>query len=186
MCKDTINVFELLEKFPTEKAVRMWFENQPWNGTPICPHCGFDNTHRMTRDNGEYIRCRDCDKRFTVRVGTIMHRSHIGFCKWLFTMYIIVTARKGISSLQLSKELGNRQASAWFLMHRIQAACEDGDQLLQNVVEIDETYCWTKPLRREGAAPSDKTQPGQAGTKKVRFFEKRLYLYDYKSVFPLF
>nr|VFK42783.1 MAG: ISXO2-like transposase domain-containing protein [Candidatus Kentron sp. TC] len=55
-------------------------------------------------------------------------------------MYLIVTARKGTSSLQLSKELGIRQASAWFLMHRIREACSSNDPLLQNVVEIDETH----------------------------------------------
>nr|VFK42531.1 MAG: Transposase [Candidatus Kentron sp. SD]VFK50001.1 MAG: Transposase [Candidatus Kentron sp. SD]VFK81202.1 MAG: Transposase [Candidatus Kentron sp. SD] len=140
MCKDTISVFELMEKFPTETVAREWFEDQRWNGKPICPYCGCNDTHRVTRDNGEYIRCRACNKQFTVRVGTVMHRSHIDLRKWLFAMYLIVTARKGISSLQLSKELGIRQASALFLMHRIRNACEQGDQLLQNVVEIDETY----------------------------------------------
>ena len=55
-------------------------------------------------------------------------------------MYCLVTARKGISSLQLSKELGIRQASAWFLLQRIREACSSGDQLLGRVVEIDETY----------------------------------------------
>lgn len=66
----------------------------------------------MTRDNGEYIRGRSCDKRFIVRLGTVVHRSHVSFRKWLLAMYLIVTSRKGISSLQLSKELGIRQASA--------------------------------------------------------------------------
>nr|VFK50340.1 MAG: Transposase [Candidatus Kentron sp. TUN]VFK51489.1 MAG: Transposase [Candidatus Kentron sp. TUN]VFK59650.1 MAG: Transposase [Candidatus Kentron sp. TUN] len=140
MCKDTISVYQLFETFPTEESARIWFEDQRWSGTPVCPRCGHSNTHRMERDNGEYIRCRNCDKRFTVRVGTVMHRSHIDLRKWLFAMYLIVTARKGISSLQLSKEIGVTQKSAWFLLHRIRKACEDGDQLLQKVVEIDETY----------------------------------------------
>nr|VFJ62892.1 MAG: Transposase [Candidatus Kentron sp. FW] len=151
MCKDTISVFELLQSFPTEESARSWFEEKRWNGEPVCPYCGSNNTHRVTRNNGEYIRCRDCNKQFTVRVGTVMHRSHIDLRKWLFAMYLIVTARKGISSLQLSKELGIRQASAWFLMHRIRAACESNDPLLQNVVEIDKTYVGGREKNKHGS-----------------------------------
>ena len=138
MCKDTISVYQLFEKFPTEESARLWFENQRWNGAPVCPHCGSSNIATLKRVG--YYECRGCKEKFTVRVGTVMHRSHIPLHKWLYAMYSIVTARKGISSLQLSKELGIRQASAWFLMHRIRAACESNDPLLQNVVEIDETY----------------------------------------------
>ena len=55
-------------------------------------------------------------------------------------MYCVVTARKGISSLQLLKELGIRQASAWILLHKIREGCNSCNKLLGNVVEIDETY----------------------------------------------
>jgi len=140
MCNKTISVFQLMETFPTKESAREWFEEKIWDGKPVCPRCGGFHVTRMARDNGEYLCCRDCDKRFTVRVGTVMHRSHISFRKWLFAMYLIVTARKGISSVQLSKELGIRQASAWFLLHRIREAMKQGDQLLKNIVEIDETY----------------------------------------------
>jgi transposase-like protein len=65
----------------------------------------------------------ECHKDFTIRIGTIFHRSHIPLHKWLYAMYLIVTARKGISSLQLSKEIGIGQNAAWFLLQRIRTAC---------------------------------------------------------------
>lgn len=55
-------------------------------------------------------------------------------------MYLLVTARKGISSLQLSKEIGITQKSAWFVLHRLREACGSDLEKLQGIVEIDETY----------------------------------------------
>ena len=54
--------------------------------------------------------------------------------------YLFVTSRKGIPSLQLSKEIGITQKSAWFLLQRIRESCKQSMQLLDGRVEIDETY----------------------------------------------
>ena len=79
-------------------------------------------------------------KIFTVRTKTVMQRSHIPLHKWIYGMYLLVTARKGISSVQLSKELGISQPSAWFMLQRLREACKDGDGPLSGIVEVDETY----------------------------------------------
>ncbi|MDR0499598.1 MAG: IS1595 family transposase, partial [Holophagales bacterium] len=85
--------------------------------------------------------CNECRKDFTIRIGTIFHRSHIPLHKWLYAMYLIVTARKGISSLQLSKEIGVTQKTAWFLLSRIRKACgNQTKKLLSGIIEADETY----------------------------------------------
>ena len=138
MCKITISVFEFMELFPDEQKAREWFEQKRWNGNPTCPHCSSGNAYKTAR-TGVY-QCRKCHRDFTVRTNTVMHRSHIPMHKWLYAMYRLVTARKGISSLQLSKEIGVSQPSTWFLLQRIREACNSGDELLGRVVEIDETY----------------------------------------------
>ena len=51
-----------------------------------------------------------------------------------------MTARKGISALQLSKELGVQCRTAWYMLHRIREACANGDFKLERIVEVDETY----------------------------------------------
>jgi transposase-like protein len=58
---------------------------------------------------------------FTIRTGTIFERSHIPLHKWIYAMYLMVTARKGISSMQIAKEIGVTQKSAWFMLHRLRA-----------------------------------------------------------------
>ena len=95
---------------------------------------------RITPRKGGYYRCNACKEDFTVRTGTIMERSHVPLHKWLYAMYLLVTARKGISSLQLAKEIGITQKSAWFLLHRLREACGKDLRKLRGIVEIDETY----------------------------------------------
>ncbi|MCY4356367.1 MAG: IS1595 family transposase [Gammaproteobacteria bacterium] len=64
--------------------------------------------------------------------------------KWLFAGYLLTTARKGISSLQLSKELRVTQTTAWYMMHRLREACENEGLVLSGIVEVDETYIGEK------------------------------------------
>ena len=138
MCKVTISSFEFFKMFPDEKTAREYIEETIWNGQPVCPYC---ESKKITNLKKEGVhRCKSCRKDFTVRVGTVMQKSKIPFTKWLYAMYLVCTARKGISSLQLSKELGITQKSAWFLLQRIRKACEGNGGMFSGIVEVDETY----------------------------------------------
>ena len=103
-----------------------------------CPHC--HERKRIGTRKGGYYRCNACMEVFTVRTKTVMERSHIPLHKWIYGMYLLVTARKSISSMQLAKELGIRQASAWFMLQRLREACKGNGWPLSGIVEIDETY----------------------------------------------
>ena len=134
----TISIFEFFSKFPTERTALEYIESRRW---PDGAHCPFCESKRTTRQRTyQYHRCKDCRKKFTVRTGTIFERSRIPLRYWLFAMYLNQTARKGISSLQLSKELGITQKSSWFMLHRIREACGIEAGPLRGVVEIDETF----------------------------------------------
>jgi transposase-like protein len=137
--KSTISTFELFEKFHDQETARVYLEGRLWPQGPRCPVCGLGE--RVTERKGGFYRCNQCKEDFTVRTGTIFERSHVPLHKWVYAMYLLVTARKGISSLQLAKEIGITQKSAWFVLHRLREACGAPYlQKLRGIIEIDETY----------------------------------------------
>ena len=138
MSKSTISTFELFALFPDAESARVYLEGRLWPSGPTCPVCGLGE--RVTARKGGFYRCRQCSEDFTVRTGTVMERSHVPLHKWVYAMYLVVTARKGISSMQLAKEIGITQKSAWFVLHRLREACGGDMTMLQGLVEIDETY----------------------------------------------
>lgn len=117
MSRSTISTFKLFELFPDETTARKHLERRLWPNGVICPEC--KSKERITIRKDGYYRCNACKLDFTVRTKTIFERSHVPLHKWLHAMYLLVTARKGISSLQLSKEIGITQKSARFVLHRL-------------------------------------------------------------------
>jgi transposase-like protein len=138
MSRSTISTFQLFKLFPDEATARTYLEKRRWPNGVICPAC--QEAKRLTARKDGFYRCNACKTDFTVRTGTIFERSHIPLHKWLYAMYLLMTARKGVSSLQLGKEIGVTQKSAWFLLHRIREACGNDLTVLSGIVEIDETY----------------------------------------------
>lgn len=134
------SLLSLTERFPDEKSCREYLEQQRWNGIPICPHC--DNNKVYRYKDGRLFKCAKCKKQFTVRVGTIFEDSPLSLRKWFMAIYLITAHKKGISSLQLSKDIGITQKSAWHMLHRIRYAMQTKsfNAPLSNVVEADETY----------------------------------------------
>jgi transposase-like protein len=138
MSRSTISAFELSKLFPDEPAAIAHLEKRLWPNGAVCPKC--KATERITKRKDGFYACNACVFKFTVRTGTIFGRSHIALDKWLVAMYLLMTARKGISSVQLSKQLGIRQATAWFLLHRLREACGPDLSMLRGIVEVDEVY----------------------------------------------
>jgi transposase-like protein len=123
---------------PDAETARVYLESTLWPNGATCPTCA--SRERITARKGGYYRCNACTLDFTVRTGTIFERSHVPLHKWVYAIYLLVTSRKGISSLQLAKEIGIRQASAWFVLQRLREACGNDPTMLQGIIEMDETY----------------------------------------------
>src|ERR1700689_5094896 len=144
MSRSTISTFQLFAMYPDEESARIYLEGRIWPNGTKCPSCHSGERISTlgvcaTRKPGFY-RCLACAEDFTVRTGTVMERSKVPLHKWLYSMYLLVTARKGISSMQLAKEIGITQKSAWFVLGRLREACGKDLGKLQGIIEIDETY----------------------------------------------
>lgn len=135
------NLLEVTQYFSDEKTCREYLAQSRWNGNPICPYCGHTKVYVI--EGGKRYKCanKDCFKKFSVTVGTIFEDTNLPLQKWFIAMYLACNHKKGISSLQLSRDLDITQKTAWFVLHRIREMLKDNaPELLENMVEVDETF----------------------------------------------
>jgi transposase-like protein len=135
------SLFEFMEMFPDSEAALSWLERVRWGGEPRCARCGSVKVHALPNRSG-FRQCNACRKQFSVRTGSVLQSTKLPLAKWMFAFYLMATARKGVSSIQLGKMLGVTQKTAWHMQHRIRAAMGGGRDgwLLEGVIECDETF----------------------------------------------
>ena len=135
-----ITLAQLIKMYPDDASAEKAFVARRWPNGIACPHCGdMDIQERTTHPEMPY-RCRGCKKFFSVKTGTVMQGSKIGYQAWLIAMYSMLTNLKGTSSMKLHRDLGITQKSAWHLAHRIREAWADKQPPFAGPVEVDETY----------------------------------------------
>ena len=145
---DTINLTDPI--YQDADLAREHLEALQWPNGPVCPHCGNSAQDRIRKLQGKSHRkgvykCNECEKPFSVTVGTVFERSHIPLNKWLLAVHLMAASKKGVSAHQLWRTLGfGSYRTAWFMAHRIRKAMEDTNPPPLGgegkTVEADETY----------------------------------------------
>lgn len=159
--------------FHDEDAARAHFEKVRWPEGRTCPHCGIVGDDQSTLLQGKAHRaglykCNACGSQFTATIGTVYEDSKVPLNKWLLAMHLMCASKKGISALQLQRELAlGSYRTAWFMAHRIREAMTDTDTTplggSGKVVEADETY-YGKPA----ASPAKLTAKGTPFLKGIK------------------
>ena len=135
-------------QFPDDAAAEQYFIQSRWPDGIQCPHCASDNVQTETTHKTMPHRCRTCRRFFSVRTGTAMEESKLGYQTWLLAAYLLHTAKKGMSSIALAEKLGVCQKTAWFLAHRVREAWGGPGLLMNGTVEADETLIGGKEHNR--------------------------------------
>jgi transposase-like protein len=119
------------------------FCNLRWpetDGEPVCPHCGGLDTYKIT--TRRRFKCSACGKQFSVTSGTILASRKMAFVDLLAAICIVANAAKGISALQLARDINVQHKTAFVLAHKIREAlaAETKGAELNGEVEVDGAY----------------------------------------------
>lgn len=162
-----MNIVEVYRLFPSQESCIEHLEKVRWHGKPICPYCKSDRVSALKQERRHH--CNNCNTSFSVTVGTIFHKTKVDFQKWFVAISLVLNAKKGISARQLSRDIQVNKDTAWYMAMRIRRAMTEYGDLLQGIVEVDETYVGGKP--RKGSGGSSNTSSGKnkrgRGTKKI-------------------
>ena len=111
-----------------------------WLDGFVCPCCGHRG-HCVLAGRGLY-QCNRCKKQTSPTAGMIFHATKLPLTLWFAAIHLIVTAKNGISSVELGRRLGVKQPTAWAVKHKIMAvmARREGETALTGRVEMDDAY----------------------------------------------
>ena len=148
-----MNLVELNEKYSDESKCRELLTRLRWPEGVTCPRCKSKTISRLFTESK--FECSDCCYQFSVTAGTVFNDSHLPLEKWFLATLLLCEAKKGMSACQVQRTIGVSYKTAWYLCHRIRAAMQEAQTMMDGTVEIDETYVGGKPRKWMGRKPKE-------------------------------
>lgn len=123
-----------------EEAAYRRFRRLRWpetEGAPVCPICGCLDAYELGARRR--FKCAACHRQFSVTSGTIFASRKLGFVDLLAAICLVANAAKGMSALQLARDLSVQPKTAFVLIHKLREAmaAETRDTTLDGEVEVD-------------------------------------------------
>ena len=168
-------LLEAVRMYADPKVAHDAFVAMRWPHVVACPRmgCGSADVRAIGGSRPRWL-CKDCQREFTAKTGTIFEDSPIGFDKWLPALWLLSSARNGISSCELARALDVTQKTAWFMLHRIRLAMQAGSiEPISGEVEVDETFIGGKPRHQKPGRQNTKGRGPHAGRTVVLGFRQR-------------
>ena len=167
-----MNYFEFTKRFPDENSAIDFIVATKYKDGYVCPKCGciHKGIYHQNYDRRK-LYCNNCKSEFSALKGTIFENTHLDLRMWLYAMNLVIISRKGISALQLKRELGmGSYQSAWRMLHQIRKAMEKEEykETFEAIVEIDETYVGGKPRKDNNHSDDNKDNSNENKTKRGR------------------
>ncbi len=168
-----MDIQQIYKLYPTQRECLHHLEDIRWGDDPACPNCGSFNVTQFK--NELRWHCNDENKSYSVLKDTIFEGTRLPLQKWFYAIHLMLSAKKGLSAMQLSRNLGVTWNTAWYTAMRIRCAMQDQSYILEGIIQSDSTYVGGKPRKTNIRSKDGKNKRGK-GTKKeqiIGYVEQR-------------
>ena len=115
-----MNLKQLHKDFGTQKKCITYLEKIRWGKNPTCANC--ESPSVTKRKEGMRWHCNSCRKDYSVIMGTIFEGTRLPLPQFFQAMFIMNNAKMGISASEISRAVGIKYNTAWYVCHRVRCA----------------------------------------------------------------
>lgn len=150
-----LSLDKFIESYGTEESCKKVLFKAKWPRGYICPNCDCTKHCQLTRGN---YQCNQCRHQTSLISGTIFQGTKLPLRKWFLAMYLLTQHKKGVSALQLSRDLGVNYKTAWSVKHKLMQTMMERQQAkqLQGRVEMDDAYLGGEHSGKRGRGSENK------------------------------